>query len=136
MMPVTDIHPLSQSTIQAPQAPGVGSGAGMDGLGQLTLAMVVVIAMIFACFWVVRRLNNGTGLAKKHMKVVSSSMVGAKERVVIVEVKDTWLVLGVGNGNVNKLHELPKPEDELPGTTSPTATFGAKLSELISKNRQ
>lgn len=136
MMPVTDIHPLSQSTTQAPQAPGVGSGAGMDGLGQLTLSMVVVIALIFACFWIIKRLNNGTGLAKKHMKVVSSSMVGAKERVVIVEVKNTWLVLGVGNGNVNKLHELPKPEEEQPATTTRPATFGAKLSELISKNRQ
>lgn len=136
MIPGPDVHTISQTISQAPQAPGVGSSAAMDGLGQLTLAMVVVVGMIFACFWVVKRLNNGTGLAKKHMKVVSSSMVGAKERVVIVEVKDTWLVLGVGNGNVNKLHELPKPEDELPGTTTPTATFGAKLSELISKNRQ
>ena len=136
MMPVTDIHPISQSTIQAPQAPGVGSGAGMDGLGQLTLSMVVVVGLIFACFWVIKRLNNGTGLAKKHMKVVSSSMVGAQERVVIVEVKDTWLVLGVGNGTVNKLHQLPKPEDELPETTNHAATFGAKLSELISKNRK
>lgn len=136
MMPVTDVHLHSQSTTQAPQAPGVGYGAGLEGLGQLTLSMVVVVALIFACFWVTKRLNNGTGIAKKHMKVVSSSMVGTKERVVIVEVKNTWLVLGVGNGNVNKLHELPKPDEQLPETTSVPATFGAKLSELILKNRQ
>lgn len=134
MMPVTDIHKISQSSTQAPQAPGVGSGAGMDGLGQLTLSMMVVIAIIFACFWVVKRLNNGAGLTKKHLKVISSSMVGAKERVVIVEVKDTWLILGVGNGNVNKLHELPKPENELPESKTGSLTFGAKLYELISKN--
>jgi len=30
--------------------------------------------------------------------------------VVTIEVGDTWLLLGVGGGNVRLLHSLPKPE--------------------------
>jgi len=36
-------------------------------------------------------------------------MLGQRERVVIVEVAGTWLVLGVAPGQVSKLHELPAP---------------------------
>ncbi|MHB1061000.1 MAG: flagellar biosynthetic protein FliO, partial [Thiobacillus sp.] len=37
--------------------------------------------------------------------------VGARERVVVVEVDNTWLLLGVGGGNVRLLHTLPRPAD-------------------------
>lgn len=96
----TPVAPVTEST-----------SMGMAVLGQTSLSLLVVVGMILGCYWVIKRCTNGTGLSRKHLKVVSSSMVGTKERVVIVEIKDTWLVLGVGNGNVNKLHVLPKPED-------------------------
>ncbi|WP_256251629.1 flagellar biosynthetic protein FliO, partial [Burkholderia ubonensis] len=41
------------------------------------------------------------------LKVVSSVAVGAKESATIVEIGDTWLVLGVAPGNVRLLHTLP-----------------------------
>jgi flagellar protein FliO/FliZ len=34
-------------------------------------------------------------------------MVGQRERVVVVEVGATWLVLGVTSNQVNTLHSLP-----------------------------
>lgn len=136
MIPGSDAQSISQSIAQAPKAPGVDStAAGMDAIGQMTLSMLVVVGLILACYWLIKRLNSGTGLAKKHLKVVSSSLVGAKERVVIVEVRDTWLVLGVGNGNVNKLHELPKPDDLPEEAPSPLSSFATRLSEMRTKDR-
>jgi flagellar protein FliO/FliZ len=34
-------------------------------------------------------------------------MVGQRERVVVVEIGDDWLVLGVAAGQVRALHTLP-----------------------------
>jgi flagellar protein FliO/FliZ len=34
--------------------------------------------------------------------------VGQRERVVLVEVADTWLVIGVAPGHVTALHSMPK----------------------------
>jgi flagellar protein FliO/FliZ len=48
------------------------------------------------------------------VKVVGTTAVGARERVVVVEVDDTWLLLGVGGGNVRLLHSQPKPADKSP----------------------
>ncbi len=36
-------------------------------------------------------------------------MVGPRERVVVVEVGDTWIVLGVTATHVNALHTLARP---------------------------
>jgi flagellar protein FliO/FliZ len=43
--------------------------------------------------------------------VVGSTAVGTRERVVVVEVDGTWLLLGVGGGNVRLLHSQPRPAD-------------------------
>ena len=43
------------------------------------------------------------------LRIVGGAMVGPKERVVLVEVGDTWLLLGVAASSVNLLHTLPKP---------------------------
>jgi flagellar protein FliO/FliZ len=44
------------------------------------------------------------------VKVVGAASVGPRERVVVVEVDDTWLVLGVGSGQVRSLHTMNKPQ--------------------------
>jgi flagellar protein FliO/FliZ len=105
----TEALPVIVNTPMAPTTDA--TSMGMAVLGQTSLSLIVVVGMILGCYWVIKRCTNGAGASRKHLKVVSSSMVGTKERVVIVEIKDTWLVLGVGNGTVNKLHQLPKPED-------------------------
>jgi flagellar protein FliO/FliZ len=42
------------------------------------------------------------------MRVVAATAVGSRERVVIVEVGSTWLVLGVAPGRVSALAEIPR----------------------------
>jgi flagellar protein FliO/FliZ len=49
--------------------------------------------------------------AQGAVKVVGTTPVGTRERVVVVEVDNTWLLLGVGGGNVRLLHTLPRPAD-------------------------
>ena len=85
--------------------------AASDSAGSM-LTVLVSLALILGGFvavaWFVRRYLPGMG-AQGAVKVVGTTAVGARERVVVVEVDDTWLLLGVGGGNVRLLHTLPKP---------------------------
>ncbi|WP_201319705.1 flagellar biosynthetic protein FliO, partial [Burkholderia sp. E168m30] len=83
------------------------------------------------------------------LKVVSSVGLGAKESATIVEIGDTWLVLGVAPGNVRLLHTLPAgsvaatatatagsaPADASVGGTSSDAslpgTFGSRFRDAL-----
>ena len=43
------------------------------------------------------------------MKLVASRSVGAKERVVVVDVNGQQLLLGITAGGISALHALPEP---------------------------
>ncbi|SDL73148.1 flagellar protein FliO/FliZ [Franzmannia pantelleriensis] len=87
---------------------------GMAALGKTAAALALVVAVIFLCSYLVKRLHPQGRLQGQHLKVVGSTTVGNRERVVIVDVEGTWLVLGVGGGQVNKLHECAAPVDASP----------------------
>ncbi len=73
------------------------------------LSLALILGGFVAVAWLVRRYLPGMG-TQGAVKVVGTTPVGARERVVVVEVDGTWLLLGVGGGNVRLLHTLPKPE--------------------------
>jgi flagellar protein FliO/FliZ len=37
-------------------------------------------------------------------------MIGTRERIVLVEIGDTWIVVGLVPGQIRTLHTLPKGE--------------------------
>jgi flagellar protein FliO/FliZ len=69
------------------------------------------------------------------VKIVGGVMVGPKERVVVVEVGETWLVLGVTAQQVNALHALPRPANLATGAlaASPGADFSTWLGRALRK---
>ena len=77
------------------------------------LSLVLILGGFVAVAWFARRYLPGMG-AQGVVKVVGTTAVGARERVVVVEVDGTWLLLGVGGGNVRLLHTQPKPAIQTP----------------------
>jgi flagellar protein FliO/FliZ len=78
---------------------------------QMLFGLGVVLAAIAATAWLLRRLAPGQVGSAENMRVVAAVAVGPKERVVLVDVGDTRLVLGVAPGLVTRLHEMPRPDD-------------------------
>lgn len=113
-------------TVPARAAVEAAPAVGTSGLAQAALGMALVLGLIFACAWVARRFGlQRLGGGGNLVKVVSSASVGQRERVVVVEVGGTWLVLGVTPTQVNALHALPAgaqpPVAALSSAASPAA---------------
>ncbi|MBS0510628.1 MAG: flagellar biosynthetic protein FliO [Proteobacteria bacterium] len=85
----------------------------------MAFGLAVVIALLFACLWVIRRLSAPRGSAASALKVLGAVAVGPRERVVLVGLGDKVLVLGVAPGQVRTLHVLQA--DELPTLAGGTA---------------
>ena len=82
---------------------------------QLFSPLVFILLMIAGAAWLIKRLNQPRSLHAKLMTVQSSVAVGPRERIVLLEVADQWLVLGITPGNINTLLTLPAqalPESE------------------------
>ncbi|GAB7545235.1 flagellar biosynthetic protein FliO [Cupriavidus sp. CuC1] len=111
------------------------------GLAQAGLGLFAVIALILLLAWLARRaglVRHGQG---GQMKVVGSTMLGPRQRLVMVEVGDTCLVLGVSAGEIRTLHTLPaqaahKPDQPSGSTATPgsAGSFGHKLLRAMQDN--
>ncbi|MBU9563263.1 flagellar biosynthetic protein FliO [Burkholderia multivorans] len=94
---------IASSVVVGSAAPSLGVGAVLQTL----VGLAVVIGLVFGCAWLARRFGFQPARRGGPLKLVSSVAVGAKESATIVEIGDTWLVLGVAPGNVRLLHTLP-----------------------------
>jgi flagellar protein FliO/FliZ len=124
-------------TVPTPAAEPVRSFAAA-GLVQAGLGLAVVIGLIFLLAWVVRRFGLQPSGNGQLLKVVSSVMVGQRERVVVVEIGDAWLVLGVASGQVRALHTMPaeiRPDAQVLSITGlgGGSAFSQKLVDSISR---
>ena len=91
------------------------------GLAQMLLGLGGVLALLVGSLWLLKKLTAPRGAAAGLLRVVAATAVGGRERVVIVEVGSTWLVLGVAPGHVSALAEIPRqPVSEPPsGAAAP-----------------
>lgn len=103
---------------------------------QTLLALAVVLGVLYAFLWVLRRYAPAHGGAQGIVKVVGGAMLGPREKVVVVEVGDTWLLLGVTSSQINTLHTLKKPEGFAEATAQPPlSSFAGKLGELVARRK-
>ena len=100
-----------------------------DGAGLLraTVGLALVLALIFAVGWLMRRLAPARGGSTGPLRIVGSHALGARERVVLLEVGEQWLVVGVAPGNVRGLATLPRGELP-PAPATPASAFAAMLA--------
>jgi flagellar protein FliO/FliZ len=101
-------------------APAIGFGAVL----QTIVALAVVVGLVFACAWLARRFGFQPSGRGNVLRTVGGLSLGGKERVAVVEIGDTWLVLGAAPGNVRLLHTLPALSGA-PGNVSPAAPGSA-----------
>ena len=92
----------------APACAADGATGPALGVAQMVLGLALVLGLIVLASWLLRRFGSGPSSTGSLVRVVTAASVGPRERIVLVEIHDTWLVLGVAPGRVNTLHQLPR----------------------------
>ena len=95
---------------QTVAADATGSAASGGSMLQVILGLGLVLAVMAGSAWLLKRFGGLQQRSGGGIKVIGGSAVGQRERVVLVEVADTWLVIGVAPGHVTALHSMPKGE--------------------------
>ncbi|MDD2700494.1 MAG: flagellar biosynthetic protein FliO [Sideroxydans sp.] len=131
--PLAHAADAARSTYVPPPPPaGVSSGSVV----QVIVSLFLVLAAVMAVAWFLKRLNHPHQSGLGALKVVSGIAVGQRERIVLVEVNDTWLVVGVAPGQVNALHTMAKgtiPETDSSTGTIPERSFQSWLKQHMEK---
>jgi len=90
-------------------ATGSGGADAYSQLLQIAGGLILVIGIILLLSWLLRRLQRG-GLARQApIRVIGGTAVGQRERVVLIQVGQQQLLLGVASGNVRTLQVFEQP---------------------------
>lgn len=77
-----------------------------SGLLKMMFGLIIVLAVMAALAWLMKRMLPGAGGQQSVVRIVGGVSVGSRERVVVVQVADRWIVVGVAPGQVNGIANL------------------------------
>ena len=123
--PATAVPPGPYAAARAAQAgpaPAVSTSsaagsavASAGSMTQVALVLLLIVGLIGGVAWLLRRLGmvrNDSGTA---VRIVSGLSLSNRERILVVEVADQWIVVGVAPGGINTLATMPRQESPAPG---------------------
>lgn len=133
------LPPATALPAMPPGAPMTMAPTSSSGsLLQTIFALMFVLALLIALAWAMKRYGPKALGGNSKMRVVSSLNLGGRERIVLIEVADQWIVVGASPGRINALATLPRQEDELPTLSNAqngpaAANFSEWLKQTIEK---
>lgn len=102
---------------------------------QWAVGLGLVIFLILVSAWLLRRFNQLSLSQGNRLKVLGGLSVGTRERVVLLQVGEKQLLLGVAPGRVETLHVL-QPSDftraeDGNSNGSETGNFAERLKQTV-----
>lgn len=123
---------FTSSTVLAAEQTTISPTAG---LLQIFLGLVAVLALMAFAAWSFKKIGPVATGNKVPVKIVGGVNVGNRERIMVVEVADQWIVVGITASQINTLSTMPKqgnlaePQDE----AQPSNQFATWLKRTMDK---
>lgn len=105
---------------------------GAGSYFQMVLGLIFIVALIVGMGWFIRRMGSFNTVASGNLKLLGGLSLGQRERIVLVQVGETQLLVGVGPGQIRTLHVLEEPVSMEGGKSqATTSSFADKLNMLL-----
>ena len=112
------------------------AGSDIAGqLGQLLLGLLLVIGLIFLLAWLLRRMQKLAPRGGQVIKLLATQALGPRDRLVLVQVGNEQVLLGLSAGRITPLHVLKEPV-HLADAEQATPEFAQRLMELMGKDQK
>jgi len=147
LLALCPLHAMAADSAERMSSAAVRSAAiGAENLNsgylvQLILGLIFVLVCIVALAWLAKRINRFQSSTDGSLQILGGISMGARERVVLVQVGPTQLLLGVAPGRINMLHQLEQPLEKTEssvqgrGAMSFSKGFAETLSATLSRNK-
>ncbi|WP_025111934.1 flagellar biosynthetic protein FliO [Pseudomonas sp. H1h] len=124
------------TTAAATAAPAVGSGVAGQ-LTQLVFGLLLVLGLIFFLAWLLRRVQQAGPAGKGQViELIGSRALGPRDRLMLVQVGNEQILLGLSPGTITALHVLKEPV-QVPSTSEKaTPEFAQHLLKILGKDQK
>ncbi|EAR54365.1 flagellar protein FliO [Photobacterium sp. SKA34] len=119
-----------EKTIEKP-APALRQAPDLN-IATTLASLLLVIAIIVFLAWLLKRMRvAGISGNDSGLKVITQLAVGQRERVVLLQLGEEQMLVGITQHNISLLSKLDKP---LNMDESPSRDFASQLSKLMKNN--
>ncbi|NML63169.1 flagellar biosynthetic protein FliO [Massilia sp. RP-1-19] len=93
-----------------PAAPAAAqpTGSAAGSLMQTTFALLLVLGLLAGLAWFLKRYGPKAAGGSANLRMVGALNLGGRERIMVIEVGDQWIVVGASPGRVNALATMPR----------------------------
>jgi len=85
------------------------SPLSVTSLAQLTLSLIAIVALIFAISWAVKRFKLAGPRGRGQITVVDELTLSPRERIMLIRVGESQVLIGLGAGGIVGLTPLAMP---------------------------
>ena len=107
------------------------SPLSVGSLTQLTLRLIAIVGLILLISWALKRLRLAGPRGSGEITVVDELSVGPRERIVLVRVGESQVLVGIGAAGMVPLTPLAVPIVIKGGTAAPV--FADRLREMMKR---
>ena len=109
-----------------------GSGVVTTNPLSVVGGLLAVVLLIFFLAWLMRRVAGIPTMGGQQMKVVAALAVGAREKIVLVDVGGQQILVGVAAGRVSHLQSFEQPVLDSPVGNS---DFSSAMKKILQNNQ-
>jgi flagellar protein FliO/FliZ len=113
------------------------SPLSVSSVAQLTLSLVAIVALIFALSWALKRFKLAGPRGRGEISVIDELAVGPRERIMLIRVGQSQVLVGVGAGGLVGLTPLTTPIvqslSSVPSGAPPAPVFAERLREFMKR---
>jgi flagellar protein FliO/FliZ len=111
--------------------PQSASPLSVSSLAQLTLSLMAIVALILVISWALKRLKVAGPRGRGHIAVIDEVAIGTRERIVLLRVGESQVLIGIGAGGVVGLTPLTTPITLKDAPAAPV--FADRLREFMKR---
>jgi flagellar protein FliO/FliZ len=111
-----------------------GSGIVTTDPLSVVLGLMFVVGLILLAAWLIRRTGALPMMTGQAIKVVAALSVGAREKVVLVDVGGKQILLGVAPGRISTLQTFDEPVIDTSNKNN--TDFSSKFKQLLQQRKK
>ena len=128
---------LAAEPVATAAAAPVASGGVAGQLTQLVFGLLLVIGLIFFLAWLLRRVQQAGPAGKGQViELIGSRALGPRDRLMLVQVGNEQILLGLSPGTITALHVMKEPIEVPTTTDKATPEFAQHLLKILGKDQK
>ncbi|WP_044011908.1 flagellar biosynthetic protein FliO [Legionella massiliensis] len=96
--------------------------------------LLIVVAAIVFLSWLLKRLNGGKFATTRGLKIIACMNLGTREKIMLINVANRFLLVGVTPGSINTLHDFGEDCPDGFSSEGSKASFSELLKSALGKS--